>query len=194
MIPFSPPRMDQKIIDEVVDTLKSGWITTGPKVKKFEEALTKYGGHQSTLCVNSASAGLELMLRWFGIKEGDEVIVPAYTYSATANVVVHCAARPVMVDIRSDFNISVKNIEKAITKNTKAIIPVDLGGFPCDYDEINALVRRPDILSQFHPTTNEQKHLGRILVLSDAAHSIGAVYKGKKMAVSQILQSIRSML
>jgi dTDP-4-amino-4,6-dideoxygalactose transaminase len=173
--------MDQKIIDEVVDTLKSGWITTGPKVKKFEEALTKYGGHQSTLCVNSASAGLELMLRWFGVKEGDEVIVPAYTYSATANVVVHCGARPVMVDIGSDFNISVKNIEKAITKNTKAIMPVDLGGFPCDYDEINALVRRPDILSQFHPTTNEQKQLGRILVLSDAAHSIGAVYKGKKI-------------
>jgi len=173
--------MDQKIIDEVVDTLKSGWITTGPKVKKFEEALTKYGGHQSTLCVNSASAGLELMLRWFGVKEGDEVIVPAYTYSATANVVVHCGARPVMVDIRSDFNISVKNIEKAITKNTKAIMPVDLGGFPCDYDEVNALVRRPDILSQFHPTTNEQKQLGRILVLSDAAHSIGAVYKGKKI-------------
>jgi len=173
--------MDQKIIDEVVDTLKSGWITTGPKVKKFEEALTKYGGHQSTLCVNSASAGLELMLRWFGVKEGDEVIVPAYTYSATANVVVHCGARPVMVDIGSDFNISVKNIEKAITKNTKAIMPVDLGGFPCDYDEINALVRSPDILSQFHPTTNEQKQLGRILVLSDAAHSIGAVYKGKKI-------------
>jgi dTDP-4-amino-4,6-dideoxygalactose transaminase len=180
MIPFSPPRMDQKIIEEVVDTLKSGWITTGPKVKKFEEALTKYGGHQSTLCVNSASAGLELMLRWFGVKEGDEVIVPAYTYSATANVVVHCGARPVMVDIGSDFNISLINIEKAITKNTKAIMPVDLGGFPCDYDEINALVRRPDILSQFHPTTNEQKQLGRILVLSDAAHSIGALYKGKK--------------
>jgi len=173
--------MDQKIIDEVVDTLKSGWITTGPKVKKFEEALTKYGGHQSTLCVNSASAGLELMLRWFGVKEGDEVIVPAYTYSATANVVVHSGARPVMVDIGSDFNISVKNIEKAITRNTKAIMPVDLGGFPCDYDEINALVRSPDILSQFHPTTNEQKQLGRILVLSDAAHSIGAVYKGKKI-------------
>ena len=180
MIPFSPPRMDQKIIDEVIDTLKSGWITTGPKVKKFEEALTKYGGHQSTLCVNSASAGLELMLRWFGVKEGDEVIVPAYTYSATANVVVHCGAKPVFVDIGDDFNISVKNIEKAITPRTKAIMPVDLGGFPCDYDEINELVRRKDILSQFNPATEEQKHLGRILVLADAAHSIGAVYKGKK--------------
>lgn len=180
MIPFSPPRMDQKIIDEVIATLKSGWITTGPRVKKYEEALTKYGGHQSTLCVNSASAGLELMLRWFGVKEGDEVIVPAYTYTATANVVVHCGAKPVLVDIGGDFNISVKNIEKAITKHTKVIMPVDLGGFPCDYNEINALVRRSDIISQFNPTTPEQKQLGRILVLSDAAHSIGAVYKGKK--------------
>jgi dTDP-4-amino-4,6-dideoxygalactose transaminase len=170
--------MDQMIIDEVIDTLKSGWITTGPKVKKFEEALTKYGGHQSTLCVNSASAGLELMLRWFGVKEGDEVIVPAYTYAATANVVVHCGAKPVFVDIGDDFNIFVKNLKKAITSRTKAIIPVDIGGFPCDYDGINGLVREKDILSQFNPATEEQKHLGRILVLADAAHSIGAVYKG----------------
>jgi dTDP-4-amino-4,6-dideoxygalactose transaminase len=180
MIPFSPPRMDQKIIDEVIDTLKSGWITTGPKVKKFEEALTKYGNHQATLCVNSASAGLELILRWFGIKEGDEVIVPAYTYAATANVVVHCGAKPVFVDINDDFNISIQEIEKAITTRTKAIIPVDLAGFPCDYDEINALVGRRDILSHFNPITTEQKQLGRILVLSDAAHSIGAVYHSKK--------------
>jgi dTDP-4-amino-4,6-dideoxygalactose transaminase len=180
MIQFSPPRMDKKIIDEVIDTLKSGWITTGPKVKKFEEALTNYGGHKSTLCVNSASAGLELMLRWFGLKEGDEVIVPAYTYSATANVVVHCGAKPVFVDIGDDFNISVKNIEKVITARTKVIMPVDLGGFPCDYDEINELVRRQNIVSQFKPETHEQNSLGRILVLTDAAHSIGAVYKGKK--------------
>jgi dTDP-4-amino-4,6-dideoxygalactose transaminase len=172
--------MDQKIIDEVIDTLKSGWITTGPKVKKFEEALTKYGGHQATLCVNSASAGLELMLRWFGVKEGDEVIVPAYTYTATANVVVHCGAKPVFVDISDDFNISVKNIEKAITPRTKVIMPVDLGGFPCDYDEINELVQRKEVISRFKPSTEEQKKLGRILVLSDAAHSIGAVYKGNK--------------
>lgn len=180
MIPFSPPRMDQKIIDEVIDTLKSGWITTGPRVKKFEEALTTYGGHKSTLCVNSASAGLELMLRWFGVKEGDEVIVPAYTYTATANVVVHCGARPVLVDIGDDFNISVKAIKQAITKKTKVIMPVDLGGFPCDYDEINALVKKPDVLALFNPASQEQQTLGRILVLSDAAHSIGAIYNGKR--------------
>lgn len=180
MIPFSPPRMDQKIIDEVIDTLKSGWITTGPRVKKFEEALTIYGGHKSTLCVNSASAGLELMLRWFGVKEGDEVIVPAYTYTATANVVVHCGARPVLVDIGDDFNISINAIKQAITNKTKVIMPVDLGGFPCDYNEINALVRKPEVLALFNPASREQQTLGRILVLSDAAHSIGAVYHGKK--------------
>lgn len=180
MIPFSPPRIDQKIIDEVIDTLNSGWITTGPKVKKFEEALTVYGGHKATLCVNSASAGLELMLRWFGVQEGDEVILPAYTYAATANVVVHCGARPVFVDIGDDFNISGQKIEKAITDRTKVIMPVDLGGFPCDYDELNELVRRKDIVSKFSPRAIEQELLGRILVLSDAAHSIGASYKGKK--------------
>ncbi len=180
MIPFSPPRMDQKIIDEVIATLKSGWITTGPKVKKFESALTNYGGHKDTLCVSSGSAGLELMLRWFGVKEGDEVILPAYTYTATANVVVHCGARPVFADIEDDFNISVKGIEKAITNRTKVIMPVDLGGFPCDYDEINHLVNRKEILEKFNPGSEEQKKLGRILILADAAHSIGAVYKNKK--------------
>jgi len=94
MIPFSPPRMDQRIVDEVVDTLYSGWITTGPKTKRFEKLLTAYGGHQSTLCLNSATAGLELVLHWYGVGPGDEVIVPAYTYNATANVVVHCGATP----------------------------------------------------------------------------------------------------
>ena len=113
MIPFSPPRMDQKIIDEVIDTLNSGWITTGPKVKKFEGKLTAYAGHKATLCVNSGSAGLELMLRWFGVQEGDEVIIPAYTYTATANVVVHCGAKPVFVDIGDDFNISVNRNRKS---------------------------------------------------------------------------------
>ena len=154
MIPFSPPRMDQLIIDEVIDTLKSGWITTGPKTKLFEKELTKYAGHKSTLCLNSASAGLELMLRWYGVKEGDEVIVPAYTYSATANVVVHCGAKPVFVDINDDFNISVKAIEKAITKNTKVIMPVDVGGFPCDYDEIIALVNNENIKKLFTANTD----------------------------------------
>ena len=173
--------MDQKIVDEVVDTLFSGWITTGPKTKKFEKLLTAYGGHKMTLCVSSASAGLELMLRWFGVKEGDEVIVPAYTYSATANVVVHCGAKVVFVDVGDDFNISVEAIKKAITPQTKVIMPVDIGGWPCDYDPINALVRRPDIVSLFNPSSREQQMLNRILVLSDAAHSIGGQYLGKKV-------------
>lgn len=181
MIPFSPPRMDQRIIDEVVDTLKSGWITTGPKTKKFEKLLTAYGGHQSTLCVSSASAGLELMLRWFGVKEGDEVIVPAYTYSATANVVVHCGATPVFVDINDDFNISAEAIKKAITPRTKVIMPVDIAGYPCDYDAINEIVKNYEFKKLFQAETTEQKKLGRILVLSDAAHSIGGIYKDKKV-------------
>lgn len=180
MIPFSPPRMDQKIIDAVIDTLKSGWITTGPKVKKFEERLTEYAGHKATLCMSSGSAGLELMLRWFGVGEGDEVILPAYTYTATANVIVHVGAIPVFVDSKKDFNLSVKAIEQAITKKTKVIMPVDLAGYPCDYDEINALVRRKEVVANFNPETDEQKMLGRILVLSDAAHSLGAVYNGNK--------------
>ena len=181
MISFSPPRMDQKIIDEVVDTLKSGWITTGPKTKLFEKKLTAYAGHKTTLCVSSGSAGLELMLRWFGVGEGDEVILPAYTYCATANVIIHCGAKPVFVDVNeSDFNISLKEIEKAITTKTKVIIPVDLAGFPCDYDEMNSLVKKENISKLFIAKTKEQKSLGRILVLSDAAHSIGAKYKGRK--------------
>jgi dTDP-4-amino-4,6-dideoxygalactose transaminase len=180
MIPFSPPRIDQKIIDAVNETLRSGWITTGPKTKLFEKSLTKFSGQKATLCVSSATAGLELMLRWFGIGEGDEVIVPAYTYAATANVVVHCGAKVVFVDSDEDFLVSLKAIEQAITRRTKVIIPVDVAGFPCDYDGIHALVSRPDIQKQFHPSTKEQEMLNRILVLSDAAHSVGAWYKGKR--------------
>ncbi|MBU2650543.1 MAG: DegT/DnrJ/EryC1/StrS family aminotransferase [Bacteroidetes bacterium] len=179
-IPFSPPRVDQKTIDEIIDTLHSGWITTGPKTKLFEKKLTEYGGHKATLCTSSASAGLELMLRWFGVGPGDEVIIPAYTYSATANVVVHCGAKPVMADIGSDFNITLGNIRKAITPQTKVVMPVDLAGFPCDYDGINALVQENSIRKLFTPVNTVQEKLGRILVLSDAAHSVGAVYKGKK--------------
>src|SRR5574343_869131 len=112
MIPFSPPHIDQKIIDEVVDTLKSGWITTGPKTKRFEKELTAYCGNKSTLCLNSATAGQEIMLRWFGVQEGDEVILPAYTYSATANVVIHCGVTPVFVDVNNDFSLSIEKISK----------------------------------------------------------------------------------
>jgi dTDP-4-amino-4,6-dideoxygalactose transaminase len=179
MIPFSPPRIDQKIIDEVTKVLKSGWITTGPRTKLFEKELTQYCGNQSTLCLNSATAGLEIMLRWFGVKEGDEVILPAYTYCATANVVIHCGATPVFVDVNPhDFNISISNIEKAITSKTKVIMPVDFAGHCCNYDQLNALVIKHK--AQFVPQTNEQKTLDRILILSDSAHSFGAWYKGKR--------------
>jgi dTDP-4-amino-4,6-dideoxygalactose transaminase len=180
MLPFSPPHIDQKIIDEVIDTLKSGWITTGPKTKLFEKKITAYCGHQSTLCLNSATAGLEIMLRWFGVKEGDEVIVPAYTYSATANVIMHCGAKPVFVDIGDDFNIDENEVRKAITSNTKVIMPVDFAGYPCNYDELNSIVNSPEIKSKFIPHDDIQKTLGRILILSDAAHSFGATYNGKK--------------
>ena len=179
MIPFSPPRIDDKICNEVVAALKSGWITTGPRTKEFEKRITSYCGNKNTLCLNSATAGLEIMLRWFGVKEGDEVILPAYTYTATANVIIHCGAKPVFVDVNeNDFNISLKSIENAITKNTKVIMPVDFAGMPCDYDEINLLAQKhkPD----FSPNSEIQKKLGRILILSDSAHSFGAIYKGKK--------------
>ncbi len=179
MIPFSPPRIDQKIIDEVTKVLQSGWITTGPRTKYFEKELTKYCGNQATLCLNSATAGLEIMLRWFGVKEGDEVILPAYTYCATANVVIHCGATPVFVDVNPhDFNISIANIEKAINSNTKVIMPVDFGGQCCDYDQLNALVIKYKNI--FLANTLEQKTLNRILVLSDSAHSFGAWYNGKR--------------
>ena len=179
MIPFSPPRIDDKIIAEVTAALKSGWITTGPRTKDFEKKLTAYCGNKATLCLNSATAGLEIMLRWFGVGEGDEVILPAYTYSATANVVIHCGAKPVFVDVNADdFNINVSNIEKAINEKTKVVMPVDFAGFPCDYDEINALVVKHK--NKFKPSSKNQELLGRIMVLSDSAHSFGANYKGKK--------------
>lgn len=180
MIPFSPPHIDQKIIDAVTDTLKSGWITTGPKTKRFEKELTAYVGNKATLCLNSATAGLEIMLRWYGVTAGDEVIVPAYTYSATANVIEHCGATPVFVDVADDFNIDPQKIKAAITPKTKVIMPVDFAGYPCDYDALNALVNAPETKALFVATTPEQKQLGRILIVSDSAHSIGAIYKQQK--------------
>lgn len=180
MIPFSPPRMDQQIVEEVGKVLLSGWITTGPKTKAFELKLRDYIGCRKVICLNSATAGMEMVLRWFGIAPGDEVIIPAYTYCATANVVMHCGAKPVMVDVDpKDFNISVARIKEAITPRTKAIIPVDISGFPCDYDQINSLVNEEGIKKQFQPNTPAQEKLGRILVMADAAHSIGAKYKGR---------------
>jgi len=121
------------------------------------------------------------MLRWFGVKEGDEVILPSYTYSATANVVVHCGATPVLVDTNADdFNINVEAIRKAITKNTKVIMPVDFAGYPCDYDAINSLVNESSIKALFAASSDEQQKLGRIMILSDAAHSLGGFYKGRR--------------
>ena len=181
LIPFSPPRIDDEIINEVTAALKSGWITTGPRTKQFEKDLSAYNGNPNTLCLNSATAGLEIMLRWFGVKEGDEVILPAYTYSATANVVMHCGAKPVLVDVDPvDFNIDPAKVKAAITTRTKVIMPVDIAGLPCRYDELNAIVKSPEITALFKAEGERQQQLGRIMILSDAAHSLGGTYKGKK--------------
>ncbi len=180
MIPFSPPHIDEKTVEAVSEVLRSGWITTGPGTKEFEKRISAYCEVPVTLCVASATAGMELILKWFGVKEGDEVIIPAYTFCATANVVVHCGATPVMVDICDDFTIDVEKIRTAITPRTKVIMPVDIGGYPCDYDAINELVKEDEIKSIFQIDSKEQELMGRILVLSDAAHSFGALYKGKR--------------
>ncbi|MBL4705539.1 MAG: DegT/DnrJ/EryC1/StrS family aminotransferase [Flavobacteriales bacterium] len=179
MIPFSPPRIDQAIIDEVVDTLKSGWITTGPKTLRFEDELTAYCGNRSTVCVGSATAGMHLVLHWLGVGPGDEVIVPAYTYCATANVVEHLGATVVFADVNQlDFNISYASIADKITEKTKAIMPVDIGGYPCDYEEIMEVVI--DKKTLFNPSSSIQKKMGRIAIIADAAHSLGATYFGDR--------------
>ena len=175
-IPFSPPYIDEAVINEVVDSLRSGWITSGPKVKALEEEIRVFSNAQEVLCVNSWTSGAIMMLRWLGVTEEDEVIVPAYTYSATALAVLHAGAKPVMVDSGEDFNISVEAIRKAITPRTKAIIPVDIAGFPCDYDRIMKLVKEPEVQSLFQVASSVQEKLGRILVMNDAAHSLGAYY------------------
>lgn len=177
---FSPPDITQAEIDEVVDTLKSGWITTGPKTKLFEKELTKYCGGAGTVCLNSATAAMELALMLFDIGPGDEVITSSYTYTASASVILHCGATPVLVDIKpNEFNINPEKIEEAITEKTKAIIPVDIAGMPVDFDTIFEVVNRKKDLFKPKKGTYQEK-LGRILVLSDAAHSIGAEYKGRK--------------
>nr|WP_298998273.1 DegT/DnrJ/EryC1/StrS family aminotransferase [uncultured Allomuricauda sp.] len=177
-IPFSPPYIDEQIKNEVLDSLNSGWITTGPKVKALENEIKEFTKTPKVLCVNSWTSGAILMLKWFGVKPGDEVIIPSYTYSATALSVIHAGATPIMVDVGEDFNITVANIEEAITEKTKAIIPVDIAGWPCDYDCINLLVEKKS--SSFKAENSIQEKLGRILVISDAAHSLGANYKGNQ--------------
>lgn len=180
-IPFSPPRIDDKVIDEVTKALQSGWITTGPKTKLFESKIAEYCMVSHVLAVNSWTSGAELLLYWYGIKEGDEVIVPVYTYCATANIVRHRGAKVIMVDVTSDFGIDISKIEKHITARTKAIIPVDVGGLPIDYSKLNNLLEKPNIKKLFVPESENQQKLGRILVLSDAAHSFGAVYDNEKV-------------
>lgn len=181
MIPFSPPRIDDKTIAEVTDALQSGWITTGPKTKLFEEKLAAFNGVKHVVCLNSATAGMQLILNWLGIKKGDEVIVPAYTYCATANVVIHAGAKPVMVDVNEDdFNISINAVRNAITPKTKAIIAVDIAGYPADYDELHQLVRENQINSLYNPENSVQQKLNRIAIVADAAHSIGAIYNGAR--------------
>lgn len=179
-IPFSPPYIDDDVINEVTDSLRSGWITTGPKVKALEEEVCKLSGARRALGVNSWTSGAILVLRWLGLQPGDEVIVPAYTYSATALAVLWAGGKPVMVDSGEDFNISVEAIRRAITSRTKAILPVDIAGFPCDYDAIMSLVSEPEVKAMFSPTSYVQRQLGRIIVVSDSAHSIGAHYNGKR--------------
>lgn len=177
-IPFSPPFVNEEIIAEVVDTLKSGWITTGPKVKLLEKEVTDLTGCPEALGVNSWTSGAILVLKWFGVKAGDEVIIPAYTYSATALSVLHCGATPVMVDVLEDFTIDPIKLKAAITPRTKVVMPVDFAGLMCNYEAINEIVNDADVVKMFSPAAEKQTQLGRILVLADAAHSIGAQFKG----------------
>lgn len=176
-ISFSPPDITQLEIDEVVDTLKSGWITTGPKTKKLEKLLSEMIGTNETVAMNSATAGLELILRYLGIGPGDEVITSAYTYTASASVIDHVGAKIVLADCQKDsFMIDYDDVEKKITENTKAIIPVDIAGVMVDYDKIFEIVERNK--DKFNPNGCLQKKFGRIIVVADAAHSLGATRNG----------------
>lgn len=180
-IPFSPPYIDDDVKREVLETLDSGWITSGPRVLALEKLVAEKIDIDHVVCCNSATSGLMLMLHWYGIGPGDEVIIPAYTYAATALVVMHIGATPVMVDVNNDFNIDMGEIRNKITSKTKAIIPVDIAGWPCDYEGIYGLLNEPDVKNRFNATSENQKKLGRILILSDAAHSLGATYKQKSI-------------
>jgi len=176
-IPFTKPYIDSSIISAVSECLESGWITTGNKVLELQTWIEDKFHVKKSLCVNSWTNGAKLVLDWFGVGPGDEVIVPVMTYAASANVVEHCGAKVVFVDIGDDLNIDVSKICAAITSKTKAIIPVDVRGVSCDYNAILDIVKNPTIIDRFSPTTEVQRQLGRILVLSDAAHSIGAKYR-----------------
>jgi len=177
-IPFSPPDISDEEINEVVDTLKSGWITTGPKTKLFEKQIAEYCNTSKAVALSSATSAMEMTLRLLGIGPGDEVITCAYTYTSSASVITHVGAKVVLVDSGKDsFHIDYDAIADAITDKTKAIIPVDLGGVMCDYDKVFEVVDSKKNL--FNPSNDIQKAFDRIIVLADGAHSIGATYKGK---------------
>ena len=177
---FSPPDISELEINEVVEALKSGWITTGPKTKEFERRIADYCNVNRVVCLNSQTACAEMALRILGIGEGDEVIVPAYTYTASASVVYHVGAKVVFVDVQKDsLEINYDELEKAITEKTKAVIPVDLAGIPCDYDRIFSILENKKSL--FKANNEIQKAIGRVAVCADAAHAFGAVWNGKKI-------------
>lgn len=178
-IPFSPPDISEEEIANVVEVLKSGWITTGPKTKLFEQRIAEYCGTAKAVCLNSATACMELILRLFGIGEGDEVITSAYTYTASASVICHVGAKVVLADTApGSFEMDYDKLPDLITDKTKAIIPVDIAGVMCDYDKIfKAVNSKKDI---FKPNGKYQEALGRVLVLADCAHGFGAEQNGKK--------------
>lgn len=177
-IQFSPPDITEEEINAVSKTMRSGWITTGPQTKKFEKEIAEYVGTSKAVCLNSATAAMELTLRLLGIGPGDEVITSAYTYTASASVVCHVGAKLVLMDTESgSYNVDYTKLEAAITSRTKAIIPVDIGGVPCDYDRLRQIVERSRGL--FTPSNDLQSALGRVAILEDAAHAFGASFHGQ---------------
>ncbi len=177
-ISFSPPDITEIEINEVVETLKSGWITTGPKTKLFEKKIAEYINTSKVVCLNSATAAMEMTLRLLGIGEGDEVITSAYTYTASASVIEHVGAKIVLVDTaKNSFQMDYEKLEEAITEKTKAIIPVDIAGVMCNYDKIFEVINNKKDL--FKPSNKIQEAIGRTIVLADSAHGFGAMYKGK---------------
>ena len=178
-IPFSPPDITEREIEEVIDTLKSGWITTGPKTKEFERRICSYCGTDKAVCLSAATTSLEMTLRVLGIGKGDEVILPAYTYTATCSVICHVGAKPVMVDSQKDKEeMDYELMGDAITEKTKAIMPVDIAGIACDYDKIFEVVENKKEL--FAANNDIQKVFNRIIVVADSAHGFGATQNGKK--------------
>lgn len=180
-IPFSPPDMSEAEANEVRDAILSGWITTGPRTKKLENVISEYVGTEKTVCLNSATAAMEMVLNLLGVGPGDEVIVPAYTYTATASVTQHVGATLVMVDSqKNSVEMDYDQLANAITERTKVIVPVDLGGIVADYDKVFEIINRPEIKAMFRPKNEIQKRIGRIVVSADCAHSFGASRHGKK--------------